>query len=118
MYWANSVGVQTAYSYLSGSTPGLSMENTKILLEEPININGDNSVGVYYYNTFNFKAENSIFKVNIGIEKNNYSGNITGKDSDYVENSAGFYFSPNPDEVNTKLTNFEIKFGDYAKNRN
>ncbi|MCP1226222.1 autotransporter domain-containing protein [Sebaldella sp. S0638] len=115
MYGFNSIGVKIAYSYLSGSTPGLSMENSKILLEKPVNIHGDNSVGVYYYNTLNFKAKDSVFKVNIGTEKNSYSGNKAGNDPDYVEYSTGFYFTPNSNETSTKLTDFEIKFGDYAK---
>ena len=118
MYGSNSFGVKMANSSLSGYTPGTDQTNTKILLEDPINIYGDNSVGVYY-SAANMKAEDSVFKVNIGTGKNNYSGNISGNDPNYVENSVGMYITPRNNNTTgtiTNIVNYDIKFGDYAKN--
>ena len=57
MYGANNVGIKMTYSSLSGSTPSVDQTNTKILMETPINIQGDNSLGVYYAT---FHRNNSI----------------------------------------------------------
>lgn len=88
-------------------------------MEDPIKLYaGDNSVGVYY-SAANMKAEDSVFKVNIGTGKNNYSGNISGNDSNYVENSVGMYITPRNNNTTgtiTNIVNYDIKFGDYAKN--
>ena len=121
MYGASSTGVNIAYSSLSGSTPSKDQKNTKILLETPINVQGDSSVGVFYAPA-NMKAEDSVFKVNIGTEKNNYSGNLSGNDPNYVEKSIGIYLRPLSDSgftgttITTTLKNYDLKFGDYAKN--
>ena len=121
MYGANNIGVNVAYSSLSGSNPPKDQQNTKILLEAPINVQGDNSVGIFYA-PLNMKAENSVFKVNIGTEKNSYSGNLSGNDPNYVEKSVGIYLRPSSDSyftgttITTLLKNYDFKFGDYAKN--
>ncbi|MCP1224518.1 hypothetical protein [Sebaldella sp. S0638] len=119
MYGSNSLGIKMVYSSLSGYTPGSDQTNSKILLEKPINIHGDNSIGVYYTPT-NMKAENSIFKVTIGTEKNSYTGNISNNDPNYVENSIGLYIYTRPNGSAGTSTaifrDYDIKFGDYAKN--
>ena len=122
MYGANNVGIKMTYSSLSGSTPSVDQTNTKILMETPINIQGDNSLGVYYATFHRNNSIDSIFKVGIGTEKNSYSGNITGNDVNYVENSIGLYLRPSSISGYstgvgiTTLKNYDLKFGDYAKN--
>ena len=118
IYGSNSFGISMVYSSLSGYTPGSDQTNTKILLENPINIYGDSSLGIYY-SAINMKAENSVFKINIGTEKNDYSGNISGNDPNYVENAVGMYIMPRDNSTTgtkTIIRNYDIKFGDYAKN--
>jgi hypothetical protein len=119
MYGARNFGILISHSSLSGANPRQDMINTKIIMDTPINIQGDKSAGVFA-NITNMKLEDSKIKINIGTEKNKYSGNETGMDPNYVENSVGLYVNPFTSLTGSsgvsKLVDFDIKFGDYAKN--
>ncbi|MCP1223463.1 hypothetical protein [Sebaldella sp. S0638] len=115
MYGSGSYGLRLKNAGLNNY--GIDNSNQKILLESPANMHGDKSIGVYYTGR-GIKAEDSIFKVTVGMEKNSYGGNISGNDPNYVENSVGMYIFPYRLSTTSRsiFRDYDVKFGDYAKN--
>jgi hypothetical protein len=131
LYGNRSVGIKTAQAIANTLTI------SKIVLKTPIRINGDSSVGVelaqvmddgydtsanpsYVANTYD--AQPAEIRVTIGDEMNRYAGNLSGTnpstllpyDSNFVEGAVGLFV--NHASLDYRLKEYELKFGDYAKN--
>ena len=130
MYGSENIGI---------STNGASRdpEGSKIVLYTPIEINGDNSIGVEISKLMDdgyetpvaenpsggantYDARPSAIRVIIGKEENKYAGNSTGLNSagnpfeaEYVEDSVGLYIDKAG--LTYRLKDFGFEFGDYAR---
>ncbi|MBP7979479.1 MAG: autotransporter domain-containing protein [Sebaldella sp.] len=130
LYGSENIGI---------STNGASRdpEGSKIVLYTPIEINGDNSIGVEISKLMDdgyetpvaenpsggantYDARPSAIRVIIGKEENKYAGNSTGLNSagnpfeaEYVEDSVGLYIDKAG--LTYRLKDFGFEFGDYAR---
>ena len=124
LYGQQNVGIKTA-----GASDELTY--SKIVLNNPIKINGDKSVGIEiaklmddgYGSTENpsgssttYDLQPAVIKVLIGDEINKYSGNATGSNlgglpynSNFVEDSIGLFI--NKDTLFYRLKKFDFQFG-------
>ncbi|MCP1225330.1 transporter [Sebaldella sp. S0638] len=128
LYGSNSYGIKTS-SLVTSVESSPSLKYSKLVLKTPIRINGDSSIGIElandmddgYASTTNavtggvgYDEQPAEIRVTVGDEKNQYAGNITGKDADYVEGSIGLYVT-NSTGYEYRIKDYEFIFGDYAK---
>ena len=116
LYGNNSVGVKTANN-------NLDLPYSKLVLNKPIRINGDQSVGVELAKTMDdgygnvtagqYDPMEAVIKVIIGDEQNTDAGDSKG-DKSKVEEAIGLYV--NKSTIDYRLGTFDFQFGDYAKN--
>ena len=128
LYGQGNVGIKTA-----GASDELT--TSKIVLNNPIRINGDKSIGIEiaklmddgYGSTSNpsgsattYDLQPAVIKVTIGDEINKYSGNASGTNSvgdpyssALVEDSTGLYI--NKSTLFYRLRNFDFQFGANAR---
>ena len=117
LYGRDSVGIKTGNA-------SNELTYSKIILNTPIRINGDRSVGVEIAKLMDsgygnvaagaYDPRPAQIKVTIGGEANNYAGNAPSYDNSFVEEAIGLYI--NKSTLNYRLGYFDFKFGDYAKN--
>ena len=115
LYGNNSVGVKT------GNMP-MELPYSKIVLNTPIRINGDQSIGVELVKEMDdgfgnvtpgvYDPTSAAIKVTIGDEINKYAGNSATFDPNFVENSIGLYINKNT--LDYRLKDFDFKFGNFA----
>jgi hypothetical protein len=103
MYGLKNVGVYTAGAY-SGYNSGVGLPNPgRIVFETPIEILGDQSIGIDLERPIN-GAESKI-NLKIGGEGNSYSGNAGSTyDPLLVEESTGLYYKLTVGGANTEVT--------------
>ena len=116
MYGLKNVGVYTAGAY-SGYSSASGLANPgRIVFDTPIEILGDQSIGIDLERPINGAA--SKINLKIGGEGNSYSGNAgAGYDPQLVEESTGLYYKLTAGGANTLVTldDYLIKADDYSK---
>ena len=116
MYGLKNVGVYTAGAY-TGYSPSAGLAKPgRIVFDTPIEILGDQSIGIDLERPIN--GAQSKINLKIGGEGNSYSGNAgSGYDPSLVEESTGLYYKLTAGGANTLVTldDYLIKADSYSK---